>query len=88
MYIILSSLSPPLSAPLSLLLSLPPLSSLPSQVMCICAHENTNLIAIGFKDGTVTTVRGNIMRDRQSRQKIVHEESEPGTYVTGGQFIN
>ena len=67
----------------SLSLPLPP----PPQVMCICAHENTNLIAIGFKDGTVSTVRGNIMRDRQSRQKIVHEETEPGTYVTGKQLL-
>jgi hypothetical protein len=55
-------------------------------VMAICAHENMNIIAVGFKDGNVIILRGNITRDRQSRQRIVHEEQEPGVYVTGLAF--
>lgn len=51
--------------------------------MAICAHENMNLIAVGYKDGTVVVLRGNITRDRQSRQRIVHNEDKPGIYVTG-----
>lgn len=51
--------------------------------MAICAHENMNLIAVGFKNGTVVVLRGNITRDRQSRHRIVHEEAESGVYVTG-----
>ena len=53
--------------------------------MAICAHENMNLIAVGYKDGTVVVLRGNITRDRQSRQRIVHNEDKPGIYVTGNQ---
>ncbi len=58
--------------------------------MCICAHENSNLIAVGFKNGTVVVLKGEITRDKQSRQKIVHEaptknkDKEMETvYVTG-----
>ncbi|XP_064382449.1 vacuolar protein sorting-associated protein 11 homolog [Halichondria panicea] len=52
-------------------------------VLCVTAHENMNLIAVGFKDGTVLLIRGNITRDRLSRIKPVHHESEPGIYITG-----
>ena len=66
-----------------------PLSPPLIKVMAICAHENMNLIAVGYKDGTVVILRGNITRDRQSRQRIVHKEDEPGIYVTGNQtFIS
>ena len=58
-----------------------------SAVMAISAHENMNLIALGFKDGTVVLIRGNIARDRQSRVKVVHEESQPGVYVSGQKRI-
>ena len=51
--------------------------------MAITAHENMSMIAVGFKDGTVLLIRGNIARDRQSRLKVVHTEKEPGVYVTG-----
>ena len=49
----------------------------------VSAHENMNLIAVGFKDGTVVTIRGNITRDRQSRVRVIHSEDGPGVYVTG-----
>ena len=52
-------------------------------MMSITAHENMNLIAVGFKDGTVLVIRGNIARDRQSRFKEVHKDSSQGGYVTG-----
>ena len=44
-------------------------------------------MAVGFKDGTVVTVKGNLTRDRLSTMKVVHSESTPGVYVTG-ELIN
>ncbi len=44
------------------------------------------MIAIGFKNGTVIILKGEITRDKQSRQKFVHKESNESTepvYVTG-----
>ena len=55
----------------------------PAQVMAISAHENMTMIAVGFKDGTVLLIRGNITRDRLSRQRLLHEESTAGVYITG-----
>ena len=55
-----------------------------SAVMAITAHENMNMIAVGFKDGKVLLIRGNIARDRQSRLRVVHEEERnSGVYITG-----
>ena len=51
--------------------------------MAVTAHENMNMIAVGYKDGSVVLIRGNITRDRMSRQKIVHQEETAGVYVTG-----
>ena len=53
------------------------------QVMVVCAHENMTLMAVGFKDGTVSTIRGNLTRDRLSAVKVVHSENTPGVYITG-----
>ena len=49
----------------------------------MCAHENMNMIAVGFQNGTVIVIRGNITRDRTSRVRIVHEEKGDRVYVTG-----
>ena len=51
--------------------------------MVVCAHESMTLMAVGFKDGTVVTVRGNLTRDRLSNMKVVHSETTAGVYVTG-----
>ena len=51
--------------------------------MVVCAHESLTLMAVGFKDGTVVTVKGNLTRDRISTMKVVHSEPTPGVYVTG-----
>lgn len=51
--------------------------------MAVCAHENMNMIAVGFQNGTVIVIRGNITRDRTSRHRIVHEEKTDRVYVTG-----
>ena len=59
-----------------------------SSVMAITAHENMNMIAVGFKDGTVLMIRGNIARDRQSRFRVVHEEATPNVYITGKSNIS
>ena len=49
----------------------------------MCAHENMNMIAVGFQNGTVIVIRGNIMRDRTSRHRVVHEERSDRVYITG-----
>ena len=51
--------------------------------MVVCAHESMTLLAVGFKDGTVVTVKGNLTRDRLSSMKVVHSETTLGVYVTG-----
>ena len=51
--------------------------------MSVCAHENMSMIAVGFQNGTVILIRGNITRDRMSRVRVVHEEKGERVYVTG-----
>ena len=51
--------------------------------MVVCSHESMTLLAVGFKDGTVVTVKGNLTRDRLSSMKVVHSETTLGVYVTG-----
>ena len=53
------------------------------QVTAICAHENTNIMAVGFKDGSVLLLKGNITRDRISKNRVIHRELEPGVHITG-----
>ena len=52
-------------------------------VTAICAHENTNIMAVGFKDGSVLLLKGNITRDRISKNRVIHRELEPGVHITG-----
>ena len=51
--------------------------------MAVTAHENMNMIAVGYKDSSVVLIRGNITRDRMSRQKLVHQEETAGVHITG-----
>lgn len=49
------------------------------QVHTFCVHENMTLIAVGFADGTVSLVKGNILHDRSSRHRVVHTDNVPVT---------
>eukprot|EP00795_Rhopilema_esculentum_P008547 gene8547-14548_t len=48
-------------------------------VTIICVHENLSQMAIGFEDGTVIIVRGDVTRERQARQRLVHQDKYPVT---------
>eukprot|EP00794_Sanderia_malayensis_P012216 gene12216-13473_t len=48
-------------------------------VSAISVHENLSQMAIGFYDGTVLIVRGDVTRERQSRQRNLHQDKYPVT---------
>lgn len=50
-------------------------------VSCLALHDA--LLAVGFCDGSVLLVRGEITRDRHSKQKVIHSDKNP---VTGLAF--
>ncbi|XP_065898178.1 vacuolar protein sorting-associated protein 11 homolog [Dysidea avara] len=50
-------------------------------VHTFCVHENMTLIAVGFADGSVSLVKGNILHDRSSRHRVVHTDNVPVTSV-------
>ncbi|GFQ99030.1 vacuolar protein sorting-associated protein 11 homolog [Trichonephila clavata] len=50
-----------------------------SPVTVFAVHENMNLLAVGFVDSSVLFVRGDITRERQSKQKIFKVSSSPLT---------
>ncbi|XP_017782805.1 PREDICTED: vacuolar protein sorting-associated protein 11 homolog [Nicrophorus vespilloides] len=53
------------------------------QVSALCVHDNMQMMAVGFVDGSLILYRGDISRDRGSRQKILREASST---VTGLAF--
>ncbi|CAH1116293.1 unnamed protein product [Phaedon cochleariae] len=42
----------------------------PVQSSALCVHEGLQLLAVGFIDGSLTLYRGDITRDRSSKQKV------------------
>ncbi|XP_028322374.1 vacuolar protein sorting-associated protein 11 homolog [Gouania willdenowi] len=55
----------------------------PTEVSCLCVHENLNFMAIGFTDGSVVLTKGDITRDRHSKILTLHEGPCP---ITGLAF--
>ena len=49
------------------------------KVHTFCVHENMSMIAVGFADGTVSLMKGNILHDRSIRHVIVHTDTVPVT---------
>ncbi|XP_026290082.1 vacuolar protein sorting-associated protein 11 homolog [Frankliniella occidentalis] len=45
----------------------------PTPVSTICVHENLNLMAVGFTDGSILLYRGDIARDRLSKHKVLRD---------------
>ncbi|XP_019628396.1 PREDICTED: vacuolar protein sorting-associated protein 11 homolog [Branchiostoma belcheri] len=43
-----------------------------SPVSALAVHENLNLMAVGFQDGTVVVYRGDVTRDRHSKSRVIH----------------
>ncbi|ODV84250.1 hypothetical protein CANARDRAFT_29402 [[Candida] arabinofermentans NRRL YB-2248] len=50
---------------------------------CFSSSVDFSILAFGFANGTVILVRGDLLHDRGSRQRIVYESKEP---ITGVQF--
>ncbi|XP_022806826.1 vacuolar protein sorting-associated protein 11 homolog [Stylophora pistillata] len=55
----------------------------PVPVSCLALMENLTQMAVGFADGTVLVYKGDITRDRHTKQRIVHHDKHP---VTGLAF--
>lgn len=49
----------------------------------MCVHEGLQLLAVGFMDGSLILYRGDITRDRSSRQKVLKDGNSP---ITGLSF--
>ncbi|XP_050309231.1 vacuolar protein sorting-associated protein 11 homolog isoform X2 [Anthonomus grandis grandis] len=55
----------------------------PVEVNCLTVHDNLQLMAVGFIDGSLVLYRGDVARDRSSKQKVFKELSSK---VTGLAF--
>lgn len=53
------------------------------QVSGIAVHENLSQMAVGFVDGTVTVIKGDITNSRHSKPRTIHEDRYP---ITGLAF--
>lgn len=51
---------------------------------CFAVLENMTQFAIGFENGVVLLLRGDVSRDRFTKQKIIHEGSSSITGTEGG----
>jgi len=66
-------------------LTLAPLSPfLCFQVSCFAVLENLSQLAVGLANGAVVFIRGDISRDRFTKQKVVHKGEHP---ITGPALI-
>ncbi|KAH6656382.1 vacuolar protein sorting protein-like protein [Truncatella angustata] len=54
-------------------------------VSAFTALDDLSQLAVGFANGSVTLIRGDLIHDRGTKQRIVHESEEP---VTGVEFIS
>ncbi|XP_077990077.1 vacuolar protein sorting-associated protein 11 homolog [Glandiceps talaboti] len=60
-----------------------PSSNKPTPVSAICVSETLNMMAIGFTDGTVTLVKGDVLRDRHTKTRTIHQDN---SRITGLAF--
>ncbi|XP_068706072.1 vacuolar protein sorting-associated protein 11 homolog isoform X2 [Montipora foliosa] len=51
----------------------------PVPVSCLTLMENLTQMAVGFADGSVMVYKGDITRDRHTKQRIVHQDKHPVT---------
>jgi len=58
-----------------------PLTSI--QISAFTALDDLSQLAVGFANGSVTVVRGDLVHDRGAKQRTVHESEEP---ITGVEF--
>lgn len=53
------------------------------QISAFAALENLSQLAVGFANGSVTVIRGDLINDRGAKQRTVFESEEP---ITGVEF--
>jgi hypothetical protein len=53
------------------------------QISAFAALENLSQLAVGFANGSVTVIRGDLINDRGAKQRTVFESEEP---ITGIEF--
>ncbi|KAI0136915.1 vacuolar membrane protein [Xylariales sp. AK1849] len=53
-------------------------------ISAFTALDDLSQLAVGFANGSVTVIRGDLIHDRGTKQRVVHESEEP---VTGVEFI-
>ncbi|KAK3753540.1 hypothetical protein QZH41_018510 [Actinostola sp. cb2023] len=51
----------------------------PVEVTCLAVLENLTQMTIGFADGSVVVYRGDVTRDRHSKQRLIHQDRHPIT---------
>ncbi|XP_032237087.2 vacuolar protein sorting-associated protein 11 homolog isoform X2 [Nematostella vectensis] len=51
----------------------------PVAVSCLAVLENLTQMAVGFADGSVVVYKGDITRDRHSKQRLIHQDKHPIT---------
>ncbi|CZS97412.1 related to PEP5 protein [Rhynchosporium agropyri] len=55
----------------------------PFPISAFTALDDLSQLAVGFANGSITVVRGDLVHDRGARQRTVHESEEP---ITGLEF--
>ncbi|KAG9243541.1 vacuolar protein sorting protein-like protein [Calycina marina] len=55
----------------------------PFPISAFTALDDLSQLAIGFANGSVTVIRGDLIHDRGAKQRVVHESEEP---ITGLEF--
>ena len=55
----------------------------PFPISAFAALDDLSQLAVGFANGAVTVIRGDLIHDRGAKQRIVYESEEP---ITGVQF--
>ncbi|KAI1844197.1 hypothetical protein JX266_009681 [Neoarthrinium moseri] len=53
-------------------------------ISAFTALDDLSQLAVGFANGSVTVVRGDLIHDRGTKQRVVHESEEP---ITGIEFV-
>jgi vacuolar protein sorting-associated protein 11 len=53
-------------------------------ISAFAALDDLSQLAVGFANGSVTVIRGDLIHDRGTKQRIVHDSEEP---ITGIEFI-
>ncbi|XP_070533237.1 vacuolar protein sorting-associated protein 11 homolog [Ptychodera flava] len=60
-----------------------PSNNKPVPVSTLCVSETLNMMAVGFTDGSVVLIKGDVLRDRHTKSRTIHQESSK---ITGLAF--